>query len=315
MRNPKRVLSKAQILDRVWNYDFGGQANVVELYISYLRKKVDAGREPMIHTMRGAGYVLKPARLSRCATASPHSPRGWSSPRSRWSSRRGGADRRRPRPLALNAQLTRRSTTTSSGPGPGGARRRPAPGRCPGPGTAGTGQRRGRRPDRAAWPRPADRDATSAPGWASGTSSASRRATRPCSSDDALAAARRRAGRRQGRTSSTCPIWAATASIADSDAARRHRGDRTADRRGRRQRSRLADRAARPLLIVLGALVAAGGGLLLVRRQLRPLDEVAATAHARRRAAAGDGRHRPQRAGARRTSPTSAPRSARSARR
>jgi len=62
MRNPKRVLSKAQILDRVWNYDFGGQANVVELYISYLRKKIDAGREPMIHTMRGAGYVLKPTR-------------------------------------------------------------------------------------------------------------------------------------------------------------------------------------------------------------------------------------------------------------
>jgi len=63
MRNPKRVLSKAQILDRVWNYDFGGQANVVELYISYLRKKIDAGREPMIHTMRGAGYVLKPATV------------------------------------------------------------------------------------------------------------------------------------------------------------------------------------------------------------------------------------------------------------
>jgi two-component system OmpR family response regulator len=61
MRNPRRVLSKAQILDRVWNYDFGGQANVVELYISYLRKKIDAGRTPMIHTMRGAGYVLKPA--------------------------------------------------------------------------------------------------------------------------------------------------------------------------------------------------------------------------------------------------------------
>jgi len=61
MRNPRRVLSKAQILDRVWNYDFGGQANVVELYISYLRKKIDAGRKPMIHTMRGAGYVLKPA--------------------------------------------------------------------------------------------------------------------------------------------------------------------------------------------------------------------------------------------------------------
>jgi len=60
MRNPRRVLSKAQILDRVWSYDFGGQANVVELYISYLRKKIDAGRTPMIHTMRGAGYVLKP---------------------------------------------------------------------------------------------------------------------------------------------------------------------------------------------------------------------------------------------------------------
>jgi two-component system OmpR family response regulator len=61
MRNPRRVLSKTQILDRVWSYDFGGQANIVELYISYLRKKIDAGREPMIHTMRGAGYVLKPA--------------------------------------------------------------------------------------------------------------------------------------------------------------------------------------------------------------------------------------------------------------
>ena len=72
------MLSKAQILDRVWNYDFGGQANVVELYISYLRKKIDAGREPMIHTMRGAGYVLKPATMRCC------SPRGWSSPPSRW---------------------------------------------------------------------------------------------------------------------------------------------------------------------------------------------------------------------------------------
>ena len=61
MHNPKRVLSKAQILDRVWSYDFGGRSNIVELYISYLRKKIDSGREPMIHTLRGAGYVLKPA--------------------------------------------------------------------------------------------------------------------------------------------------------------------------------------------------------------------------------------------------------------
>ncbi|MCY0924850.1 response regulator transcription factor [Streptomyces sp. H27-H1] len=63
MRNPRRVLSKAQILDRVWSYDFGGQANVVELYISYLRRKLESGtgRPPMIHTRRGAGYLIKPA--------------------------------------------------------------------------------------------------------------------------------------------------------------------------------------------------------------------------------------------------------------
>ena len=61
MENPNVVLSKSQILDRVWSYDFGGQANIVELYISYLRKKIDAGRDPMIHTVRGAGYILRPA--------------------------------------------------------------------------------------------------------------------------------------------------------------------------------------------------------------------------------------------------------------
>ena len=61
MRNPRRVLSKAQILDRVWSYDFGGRSSVVEIYISYLRKKVDAGRPQMIHTVRGAGYILKAA--------------------------------------------------------------------------------------------------------------------------------------------------------------------------------------------------------------------------------------------------------------
>ncbi len=60
MHNPRRVLSKAQILDRVWNYDFGGQAHVVELYISYLRKKIDTGSEPLIHTVRGVGYILRP---------------------------------------------------------------------------------------------------------------------------------------------------------------------------------------------------------------------------------------------------------------
>ncbi|WP_029069539.1 response regulator transcription factor [Jonesia quinghaiensis] len=64
MRNAKRVLRKSQILDHVWSYDFGGHANILELYISYLRKKVDAGRAPMIHTVRGVGYILKPAGAS-----------------------------------------------------------------------------------------------------------------------------------------------------------------------------------------------------------------------------------------------------------
>ena len=60
MRHPRQVLSKSQILAEVWSYDYGGQAHVVELYISYLRKKIDAGRRPLIHTVRGVGYVLKP---------------------------------------------------------------------------------------------------------------------------------------------------------------------------------------------------------------------------------------------------------------
>lgn len=59
MRNENRVVSKPQILDRVWSYDYSGKQTVVELYISYLRKKIDSGREPMIHTVRGAGYMLK----------------------------------------------------------------------------------------------------------------------------------------------------------------------------------------------------------------------------------------------------------------
>ena len=69
MRNPRRVLSKAQILDRVWNYDFGGKANIVELYVSYLRRKIDKGREPMIHTLRGVGYLLKPVKGTEPARA------------------------------------------------------------------------------------------------------------------------------------------------------------------------------------------------------------------------------------------------------
>ncbi len=61
--NRERVLSKAQILDHVWNYDFGGGSSVVETYISYLRKKVDAdGETPLIHTVRGFGYALRRPR-------------------------------------------------------------------------------------------------------------------------------------------------------------------------------------------------------------------------------------------------------------
>ena len=62
MRNPRAVLSKAQILDRVWDYDFGGNGNIVELYVSYLRKKIDApfpDLPNLFHTKRGAGYILR----------------------------------------------------------------------------------------------------------------------------------------------------------------------------------------------------------------------------------------------------------------
>ncbi|HNV40698.1 MAG TPA: response regulator transcription factor [Ornithinibacter sp.] len=60
MLNPNRVLSKSQILDHVWDYDFRGEAGIVESYISYLRRKIDAeGLPPLIHTKRGVGYVLR----------------------------------------------------------------------------------------------------------------------------------------------------------------------------------------------------------------------------------------------------------------
>jgi two-component system, OmpR family, response regulator len=61
MTNAGRVLSKAQILDHVWQYDFDGDANVVETYVSYLRKKLDPYGPPILHTVRGVGYVLRQA--------------------------------------------------------------------------------------------------------------------------------------------------------------------------------------------------------------------------------------------------------------
>ena len=60
MENPRHVLSKAQILERVWDYNFDGNANVVEIYVSYLRKKIDALGPEMIHTLRGVGYSIRP---------------------------------------------------------------------------------------------------------------------------------------------------------------------------------------------------------------------------------------------------------------
>ncbi|MFW0107599.1 response regulator transcription factor [Rothia sp. P7181] len=64
MLNPNRVLSKAQILDHVWEYDFNGDASIVESYISYLRRKIDniPDQPPMIHTKRGVGYLLRTAK-------------------------------------------------------------------------------------------------------------------------------------------------------------------------------------------------------------------------------------------------------------
>ncbi|MFL0564809.1 response regulator transcription factor [Microbacterium sp. 179-I 1D1 NHS] len=62
MQNQRRVLTRAQILDQVWSYDFGGTSSVVEIYISYLRKKIDTLGEPLIHTVRGVGYTIKSTR-------------------------------------------------------------------------------------------------------------------------------------------------------------------------------------------------------------------------------------------------------------
>jgi two-component system OmpR family response regulator len=62
MLNPRRVLTRAQILDNVWEYDFGGDARVLETYVSYLRKKIDRSGPPLIHTARGVGYALRAPR-------------------------------------------------------------------------------------------------------------------------------------------------------------------------------------------------------------------------------------------------------------
>jgi two-component system OmpR family response regulator len=60
--NSEKVVSKSQILDRVWNYQFGGDSRIVESYISYLRRKIDTEDPPLIHTIRGVGYSLRKPR-------------------------------------------------------------------------------------------------------------------------------------------------------------------------------------------------------------------------------------------------------------
>jgi two-component system response regulator TrcR len=62
MRHKGRAVSRKEILATVWDYDFGGRSGIVDLYVSYLRTKVDAGRAPMIHTVRGVGYLLRSAK-------------------------------------------------------------------------------------------------------------------------------------------------------------------------------------------------------------------------------------------------------------
>jgi two-component system OmpR family response regulator len=59
MLNPRRVLTRGQLLDHVWSYDFGGDARVLETYICYLRKKMDVGGPPLVQTVRGVGYALR----------------------------------------------------------------------------------------------------------------------------------------------------------------------------------------------------------------------------------------------------------------
>lgn len=64
LQNPGRVLSKRQILEHVWNYDFGGDGNVVESYVSYLRRKIDGGESRLLQTVRGVGYALRAPKIS-----------------------------------------------------------------------------------------------------------------------------------------------------------------------------------------------------------------------------------------------------------
>ena len=111
MLNPNRVLSKSQILDHVWAYDFNGEAGIVESYISYLRRKIDAVEPPLIHTKRGVGYVLRLPRRHehRARQAAAAHPPGRHPPGR--SGRRTRGDRLAYRPAA---RVPRRQVDSSS---------------------------------------------------------------------------------------------------------------------------------------------------------------------------------------------------------
>ena len=288
MRNPRRVLSKAQILDRVWNYDFGGQANVVELYISYLRKKIDAGREPMIHTMRGAGYVLKPVimkRGSRLAdlAAGRHDRRAGGC----WSSVLvGDGDHARDAQLPHRPARPRRCRRASMS-----ARPLRDPGASCGPTTAHFGVRR-RRHGRAAV-------ASRYPGTERRRWSRIGRRTR-----DGRVAAPATAGTSDGRHAGRRVPADGQSTRCQLEESARYRVVARTGRDGVVGRAacrpsdvddagRQPDLAGRCCSRCSASWSAAGvGRRCLVRRQLRPLREVAATAHDGGRPAAGQRRDR-----------------------
>ena len=146
MLNPRRVLTKGQILQNVWHYDFGGNSNVVETYVSYLRKKLDALGPPLIRTVRQAGYMLEAGAAS---AAGSRCGRGWCSGCS--CSRPSGSSPPTSRPTRslrsfLLDRVDRRSTpTTAASSGSPSRHRRP---RLRGPAVDGPGGCSRRRPGR-----------------------------------------------------------------------------------------------------------------------------------------------------------------------
>ena len=300
MLNPRRVLTRAQLLDHVWDYDFGGDARVLETYISYLRKKLDPHGPPLIHTVRGVGYALRtPADVMRSLRA-----------------------RLVAGVLALAAVglllARRRSPTPSSAPSCSTASTQPGARGPPAPigrelGMAGVG-------------------ATAGPRTTAEPAAAARRAGRRARASGLPAGHLRRAARRRGKVHRRRRLQLrrrTTARPAELPRelharARRHRDRRTATAGGRAtacspsagpaagtsrsSRSRCATSTTLDRLLLVEALVIAGVLLALgaarwcvVRVGLLPLDRIGA--HGGR-----DRRRRPL--APRRAAPTRAPRSA-----